>query len=140
MSNGTLSNLERRWPVFDLDSLALPHVRSSGQLTVGQSRSGAGMVLLKGLEVKVGEKWVSAHLSFPPDSTGLGTFAEGHLKIEEGAYLNQYFFSCDANATWEVEKLANSPTVKTQNPGNWAVLGGALWLDIDKLVTLLAYR
>jgi hypothetical protein len=139
MSNNTLSVLERNWPTFDLDSQNFATIKSTGELTVVSSRSGGGMVLLKGIEVQVGGEWVSAHLSFPPDKKGDGTFTEGHLKIETGRFLNQYFFSCDDDDTWEVEKLANSPTVKTKNPGKWNLVDAKLWVDIDKLVTYLAY-
>jgi len=140
MSTQTLSKLERSWPTFDFEMYSFDTIRSGGNLKVSQSKSGGGMVLLQGIEVKGPDGWVDAHLSFPPDKSGTGTFAEGHLKIEGGKYLNQYFFSCDENETWEVEKLANSPTVKTVNPGKWDLLGNPLWQDIDKLVTVLAYR
>src|SRR5437868_10697554 len=97
MSIHTLSKLEKRWPTFDLDSYAFAMIRTTGALTVANSKSGGGMVLLQGIQVKVGIKgdWVDAHLSFPSDKTGLGTFTEGHLKIESGSFLNQYFFSTD---------------------------------------------
>ena len=139
MSNNTLSKLERHWPTFDFDSHTFTKIRSTGRLTVATSRSGNGMLLLQGIEVRVNEKWEHAHLSFPPDRRGTGTFTEGHLKIEGGRLLNQYFFSCDDNGTWEVEKLPNSQTIRTQNPGKWDLLGPQLWLDVDKLVTYLAY-
>jgi hypothetical protein len=140
MSIHTLSELERRWPTFNFGGSAFAAIRPAGALTVAQSKSGAGMVLLLGIEVKVQDAWVSAHLSFPPDKSGLGTFTEGHLKIDGGKFLNQYFFSCDENDTWEVGKLTNSPTVKTTNPGKWELLSAELWRDVDKLVTFLAYR
>lgn len=139
MSNKTLKTLTDQWPKFDFSRYHLPLIRSSGQLKVDNSKSGGAMVLLKGIEVQVDGKWFDAHLSFPPDNTGLGTFTEGHLKIEEGHLLNQYFFSCDENETWEVQKLANSPTVKTKNPGDWNKLGQPLWLSIEKMVIFLAY-
>lgn len=141
MSIHTLSQLQRRWPTFDFDATKFDCIRPNGAFTVMSSRSGAGMLILKGIEVLVGKDiWVSAHLSFPSDKTGIGTFTEGHLKIENGKFLNQYFFSCDDNKTWEVEQLSNSPTVKTEKPGNWQQLDSKLWKDIDKLVTFLAYQ
>lgn len=139
MSIRTLTDLEKHWPFFDFSRHGFSTIEPAEKLTVNQSRSGAGMVLLGGFEVKVYDAWVSAHLSFPSDKTGVGTFTEGHLKIETGRYLNQYFFSCDDNDRWEVEKLSNSLTAKTAKPGKWDQLGANLWKDIDKLVTHLAY-
>ena len=139
MSNHTLTHLSNRWPNFDMESHVFTTIRVDGQKKVETSRSGGGMVLLTGLEVKINGKWVAAHLSFPPDSSGTGVFSEGHLKIESGNLLNQYFFSCDDNDTWEVEKLSNSPTVKTKNPGKWSNIPGDLWRDLEVLVTHLAY-
>ncbi|HTO39439.1 MAG TPA: hypothetical protein VL026_00575 [Rhizomicrobium sp.] len=139
MSKNTLKILESNWPTYDLDGHKYSTIRCGGSLTVASSKSGGGMLLLCGIEVKVHDSWVAAHLSFPPDKTGLGTFTEGHMKIEGGNYLNQYFFSCDDDETWEVEKLANSPTVATKGPGKWDQLGANLWKDIDNLVTYLAY-
>ena len=139
MSNRTLTYLEKHWPTFEFNSWRFNSVKCPGARSVANSRSGAGMVILQGIEVKVKGEWLKAHLSFPPDSTREGTFNEGHLKIESGPYLNQYFFSCENNETWDVEKLSNSPTVRTSRPGDWSVLGEDLWKDIDKLVTSLAY-
>ena len=139
MSIHTLKHLTTRWPNFSFASINTPNIRSAGTLKVGASKSGSAMVFLEGIEVKIGDAWVDAHLSFPPDDSGTGTFTEGHLKIEGGKFLNQYFFSCDDDETWEVEQLANSKSVKTAKPGKWRDLPTSLWSDVDTLATYLAY-
>jgi hypothetical protein len=138
MSKNTLTYLTNWWPTFLNQRISLRNINIENPKVL-PSKSGAGMVILKGIEVLIGDKWIAAHLSFPPDKSGTGTFTEGHLKIESGPFLNQYFFSCDENETWEVEQLSNSPTVKTQKPGKWTNLPAVLWRDIDTLVTHLAY-
>lgn len=137
MSKHTLKAVQTRWPDFDLTGYRT--IRSDGDQTADTSRSGAGMLLLKGIEVNLFGTWTDAHLSLPPDASGLGTFSEGHLKVEGGRFLNQYFFSCDNSATWEVEKLSNSEKVKTRDPGRWSDLPDGVWADIEKVVTYLAY-
>jgi hypothetical protein len=145
MSNNTLTYLTNSWPIF-LKVERTGYGKSLTNIKIGNpkvstSKSGSGMLILNGIQVLIGDKWIDAHLSFPPDNSGTGTFTEGHLKIESGPLLNQYFFSCDDNETWEVEKLTNSATVKTKtdNPGKWSNLPAVLWHDIDTLVTHLAY-
>lgn len=139
MSIHTISHVENRWPNFSFASINTPNIRPRAALTVASSKSGGGMVFLQGIEVKIGQDWVHAHLSFPPDKGGTGTFTEGHLKVESGTWLNQYFFSTDDDDTWEIEKLANSKQVPTKSPGKWQNLPAALWSDVDTLATYLAY-
>ncbi|MDB5962715.1 MAG: hypothetical protein JWP59_4009 [Massilia sp.] len=139
MSIHTLTHLSTRWPNFDLGAINVTQIRRRGTQKVSSSRGGAGMIFLEGIEVAVNGAWLAAHLSFPPDGGGTGTFSEGHLKIESGDLLNQYFFSCDDNDTWEVEKLTNSKSVPTKKPGKWERLPTQLWSDIETLAAMLAY-
>jgi hypothetical protein len=115
----TIVNIERYW------------VRSGK--SVATSRSGGGMLLLKGITCSVSGSEVPAHISLPPN--GDGSFSEGHLKIESGAMLNHYFFAIDASG--KATTLANSPTVPTERPGNWDQIPG-VWSKIKPLVERLA--
>jgi len=129
----TLSVVERHWPnVAFWPGAGLV----KGSLSVVTSKSGGGMVLLKGLGVAIGDASVPAHISLPPGAAKDGTFDEGHLKIEGGDLLNQYFFSVDGNG--RVGKIGNSPTVPTDKPGDWSRLPPAVWTGVKALVEHLA--
>ena len=141
MPTNTLSTITQKWKTLNLGGFAVTTIRQAeGQtLDVFTSRSGSGMLGLTGIEVFTGGKWWDAHLSFPPDSSGLGEVSEGHLKIEGGPLLNQYFFEVTDADAWELEKMSNSNAVKTQNPGKWDSLSSDLWKDIDNLATLILF-
>lgn len=101
---------------------------------VATSKSGGGMLLLKGLSFDVDGKSVTAHISLPPNADT--SFSEGHLKIEGGSKLNQYFFSVDGSG--KLAKMDNSPTVATQNPGQWQQLPAEVWTQVKNQVEHLA--
>jgi len=127
-SSITLANVERNWPNKVGYLKSLEEIRGDN-LSSATSKAGDGMLFLQGIEVKVGDGWLRAHIALPPNKDKLGYVDEGHLKIEEGKLLNQYFFQVGE----EVSKLSNSLSVKTKNPGDWSQLGDELWNEFKML-------
>jgi len=120
----SLTQIERYWPTC---SRPFGSGLTLGNLEVA-SGGGGLMPLLKGISITIDGKSVACHLSLPSDG---GNFSEGHLKIEGGEGLNQYFFTMDSNG--KARKVSNSPTVPTQNPGEWARLPAGVWASVKAL-------